>query len=147
MQVSVAELRSQRETLNLVAEALYCGKKVIFRLIDDRTEAEFMNELGRIAATTGTAIGILSGFIGGLMILEEIVGFLTAGPAGVATAMTIGGLVGSILGTIIGYSLGAWLAHFIYGIAGKNGEIKVIKLCDWFGLRKNRVQVRVIRAS
>ncbi len=147
MSVSVKELRSQKEILNLTTESLYCGRKVVFRLINDEIEAEFMDELAKIAATTGMAVGIASGAISALIILDEIVGFVVAGPAGVAAVMAIGSIVGSVFGTMLGYTLGAWFAHYLYRIAGRDGKVEVKKLCSFFGLRKNRVQIKIVRAS
>ena len=147
MEVSIEELRSQKEILKLATEALYCEKKIVVRLMSDKIEAEFMDELGKIAASTGSIIGVASGAYGGLITIEEIVGFAVAGTTGIGVAIAIGALVGYALGALIGYSLGAWLAHFLYKIAGNNGRIEVKKLWTWFGLRKNRVRLKVIRAS
>ena len=147
MQVEVDKLRSDKKTQDLVAEALASGKKVILRFVDDKDMAEFMDELGKIGAAVGGGVGIGVGAMSGAMLTDALIGGSVAGPAGMAAGLTIGAVVGLITGALTGYTLGAWLARFIYGIAGKDGKIETKKLWDWFGFRKGRVQVKLLIPS
>lgn len=144
MQVEAEKLRSDKQTQDLVADALVAGKKVIFRFVDDKEQGEFMDEMGRIGAAVGAGVGIAGGAIGGAILTDASIGGSIAGPAGMAAGLTLGAIVGLITGALAGYSLGAWLAHFVYGIAGNRGKIETDKLWDWFGFRKGRIQVKLL---
>ena len=124
MKVDADKLRSDKAAQDLVFRALAAGKKVILRFVDDEDKAEFMDEIGSIGAAAGAAGGIAGGGIGGLIVTDAIIGAEVAGPAGLAAGATIGAATGLIAGSLVSYSLGAWLAHFIYGLTGGNIIVK-----------------------
>lgn len=135
MQVEAEKLYNDQLTQELVAEALISGKKVIFRFVNDEQKAEFMDEVGKIGAAAGKCMATAAIASLGIAMTAEAMTFGTA---------TIVLLVVAALLPLASYALGAWLAHFIYGIAGKNGKIEIEEAWDWFGFRKGRVAVRAL---
>ena len=129
------ELRSDRKALESIFVALDAGKKIVFRFINDRDKAEFMNELGVVGASAGHACGA---YKGGLAAINELFALGVAGNEALAVGIGVGAIVGSILGALVGFALGAFLAYFIYGVTGKIREIKTKYLKD------NRVRVKLL---
>ena len=123
-------LRNDKSQQELLKSLLQSGRRIIFKFVDNEDKAEFMDNIGKLTGTLGFIAGATAGATAGASI-----GGLSAGPAGAV----VGGIIGGVVGGIAGYSLGAWLAHFLYDEFGDSVIFK--ELFSWFGFLPNRVSI------
>ena len=123
-------LRKDKSQQELLKRLLQSGRRIIFKFVDNQDKAEFMDNVGKVTGKIGFVAGAGTGALAGAKI------GLSGGPKGAV----VGAIIGGVVGGIAGYSLGAWLAHFLYDQFGDSVIFK--ELFSWFGFLPNRVSIK-----
>jgi len=131
------ELRDNEYLRDELVKRVNRGKKVKIEFLSEEQKMEFCEATALFAASVGAELGGTIGAVIGGAIGSAL------GGVGAPIGVLIGGGIGATIGAITGYSIGVWLAKFLWeNILNKN-NITINNCYKWFGLRHDPNKVKV----